>query len=112
MGAQKMTAVEVRKADALGSHGDAGEGGSGGGDLEAAAAAIAAAAAAARPIAGGVTVFVVQNPALLLASACALGFDAVEAADFAPASGLLVEYPPEEGEGAGEWELHRMVSHE
>jgi len=51
--------------------------------------------------------------------ALAAGFDAIEAKDFEPASGILIEYPPSDAGAAAAaagkdqgWELHRMVSHE
>jgi len=75
---------------------------------------------AARPSPGGVLVFVADDPTLLLAAAHALGFDALGCKEFEPASGILVEYPPEgpvaaaaaAKDGDEGWVLHRMVSHE
>jgi hypothetical protein len=101
--------IEVGVETALGGGGGGGGGGGDGGGVVVAAAAVKAAAAAARPQPGGVVVFVVTDPTLLLAAADALGFDAVEAKEFEPACGILVEYPQD---GADEWELHRMLSHE
>ena len=124
MGMQKLN-VELGVETALGSlasggssggGGGGGNGGNGGGTattavaVAEAAAAVKQAAAAARPQPGGVIVFVSTDPTLLLAAADALGFDAVEAKEFEPACGILVEYPQDPS--SDEWELHRMLSHE
>ena len=117
MGMQKLN-VELGVETALGSLSSGGSSGGGGGGtattavaVAEAAAAVKQAAAAARPQPGGVIVFVSTDPTLLLAAADALGFDAVEAKEFEPACGILVEYP-QDPSSSDEWELHRMLSHE
>lgn len=83
--------------------------GGGGKSVVAAAEALKRAAVEVRPMPGGVVVFIVTDPTLLLATADTMGLDAFEGKEFEPASGFLVEYSLD---GSDKWERHRWVSHE
>ena len=63
----------------------------------------------ARPAPGGVVVLVTADPAVLSATAEAMGLDGLAKDAFEHARGALMEYPEE---GTDKWELRRELSHE